>query len=700
MATRLADRLHAMRQQRFVGREAELKLWRSLLESDTLPFCVLYVYGPGGVGKTSLLRAFVDICREVGVEALYLDARNIDASPQGLLAALQAAHGSNGDTTAMFPADQREVILIDTYETLLPLDDWLRERWLPQLPEDVLVVLVGRHRPSVAWRSDPGWQTCMHTLPLRNLSVAESQEYLARRALPSDQLSQLVHWTHGHPLALSLVADVWSQRPGVAFQPEQVPDIIKTLLEQFVQKVPSPAHRSALEACALVRVMTEPLLNEMLGMPDAHEVFEWLRALSFIDAGPGGLFPHDLAREALAADLRWRNPRWYAELHRRARGYYANCLKQTRGYEQQLVLFDYVFLHRDNPVMRPFLEWQETGTAVPDTMHEADMPDLVGIVAAYEGEEAAQTAVYWLRRQAKGVTVYRDDQGRAAGFIVPIALAHTTPDDRDRDPVIATAWRYLETRAPLRLGEGATFFRFWMARDSYQAVSPTQTLLFGNAAQHYLTTPGLAFSFFPCADAAFWEPLFTHIDLQRLHEVEYEAGGRHFGVFGHDWRRTPPLAWLDLLAERELAEAPAPAPPAPATSLVVLSQDAFEAAVRDALRNWLRPDALHENPLLLARLVVERTGTRATEAERMAALKGVVRQAIELLQAAPREEKWYRAVFHTYLQPAPTQEIAAERLDLPFSSYRRHLKAGVERVTELLWHWELHGPGDQPPSRN
>ena len=34
------------------------------------------------------------------------------------------------------------------------------------------------------------------------------------------------------------------------------------------------------------------------------ELFEWLRNLSFIESGPLGLFPHDLAREALVADLR------------------------------------------------------------------------------------------------------------------------------------------------------------------------------------------------------------------------------------------------------------------------------------------------------------------------------------------------------------------------------------------------------------
>ena len=36
-------------------------------------------------------------------------------------------------------------------------------------------------------------------------------------------------------------------------------------------------------------------------------LFEWLRGLSFVESGADGLFPHDLARDVLDADLRWRD---------------------------------------------------------------------------------------------------------------------------------------------------------------------------------------------------------------------------------------------------------------------------------------------------------------------------------------------------------------------------------------------------------
>ncbi|HMA33228.1 MAG TPA: ATP-binding protein [Chloroflexia bacterium] len=695
MPVRLADRIEAARRRRFVGRAPERALFQAALVAPELPFCVLYLFGPGGVGKTTLLQEFAALCAAGDVPAIAIDGRNIDPAPEEFTAALQDALGlppPAAPLDALAAASRRQVILIDTYETLAPLDTWLRESFLPQLPDNTLIVLAGRNAPAPAWRTDPGWQGMVRALPLRNLSPDESRAYLTTRAVPAGQHAAVLAFTHGHPLALSLVADLFAQRGAGPFQPADAPDIVRALLEELVQKVPGPTYRTALEACALVRLTTEDLLGAILDTPNSHELFDWLRGLSFVESGRFGLFPHDLAREALVADLRWRNPTWYAALHARARSYYATALQQTRDQEQQRVLFDYMFLHRDNLVLRPFFEWQESGTIRPEPLQDGDRPDLLAMVAQHEGAESAWLAEHWLAHQPEGVTLFRDGEGRASAFLQLIALPRTSDADRDRDPAVQAAGRYVQSHAPLRPGETATLFRFWMARDTYQAVSPAQSLIFINVIRHFLTTPGLTYSFLPVADPEFWAPLYAYGDLARIPEVDYTVGGHRFGVYGHDWRAVPPHQWLALLAEREIALSP-PRPTPPPAPLVVLSQEGFAGAVHEALRDYSRPDALSHNPLLHSRLVGERVRAPAGNLERAAALQALLKKAGDLLAASPPEAKLYRAVYHTYIRPVPTQEQAAELLDLPFSTFRRHLKQGVTRLAEILWQWELEGLG-------
>jgi hypothetical protein len=254
---------------------------------------------------------------------------------------------------------------------------------------------------------------------------------------------------------------------------------------------------------------------------------------------------------------------------------------------------------------------------------------------------------------------------------------------------VDAAWRVL-SRKPLRSGETATFFRFWMGAESYQSVSPEQSRLFLNMVQDYLVTPGLAYTFLPCSEPAFWSAMFDYADQQRITEADFTVDGRRYGVYGHDWRVTPPMAWLELMAEREMNMSPADPRSRPAgEQLIVLSEADFATAVRDALRDYTDVSSLGENPLTRSRLVSGVAGREATPTARAAALRKLLQESVESLQESPRLAKFHRAIYHTYFQPAVTQEQAAEIIDLPFSTYRRHLRSGIEEVTARLWAREI-----------
>jgi hypothetical protein len=691
VAERMAQRLAARRRQEFVGREPELALLEALLRGNDGG--VLFVSGPGGVGKTTLLDRFAMIGAEAGRSVVRVDSRDITPVDAALVAeiASQAGCAQAEDPLEALGEIAGLLLLLDTTELLTALDRWIREELLPRLGADTVAVLAGREPPSTAWRTDPGWHGLVHTVALQNLSAADSAALLERRGVPSDQVADAYAFTHGHPLALALVADVVAQG-GDTQTARKLPSVVGTLVGTLIDTVPSVWHRRALDACAQVMTTTEPLLAALLDDPEANDLFAWLRGLSIIESGPRGLFPHDVAREALNAELRWRHPEQYAEIHRRAGAYYRDRFYSVPIPQQQQVLVDYVFLHRDNPILGPMV----TGTAaagvdlrslVATPAAEEDASVAREIVASHEGSEAADLAEYWMTRQPGSMELVRGD-GEVLGLVGTVALREVTDEDRSRDVAVDRVCSFLDSRAALGPDDVAGFFRFWMQRDRYQEQGPVQLFIILHFTRYYLSTPRLAASFVYYADPELWADICAYADLSRLDAADFEIGGRRYGIYWHDWRRTGPLAWLQLLAEREIAAAPLDVPAAAsaeaADAPIQLADADFARAVKAALTGLGRADGLRDSPLLHSALVRSRVPHDADDRTRSDELCQVIREAADRLEASPRDRRAYRALHHTYLQPASTQGAAAELLDLPMTTYRRHLAEGIHRLTEIL----------------
>lgn len=91
-------------------------------------------------------------------------------------------------------------------------------------------------------------------------------------------------------------------------------------------------------------------------------------------------------------------------------------------------------------------------------------------------------------------------------------------------------------------------------------------------------------------------------------------------------------------------------------------------------------------------MIADATGLDADVDARIEALRALLRTTAEQLLQDPKTAKYYRALHATHLEPQPTQERAAEHLDLPFSTYRRYLKRGIEHVADSLWRREIGEP--------
>ena len=113
------DRLSAARRRQFVGRTHELEMLQTALSAPELPFQVLFVHGPGGVGKTSLLHEYARLCAEAEARSYYLDARNFESTPESFIAALRTALNLPEDKSVLHTLAEQphvHVFLIDTTE--------------------------------------------------------------------------------------------------------------------------------------------------------------------------------------------------------------------------------------------------------------------------------------------------------------------------------------------------------------------------------------------------------------------------------------------------------------------------------------------------------------------------------------------------------------------------------------------------------
>jgi hypothetical protein len=312
-ARSVSDRLAEAARRSFVGRQAELDLLRAAAAADELPFMVAFVHGPGGIGKSRLVTAAAGALGP-DVRVVMLDGREVEPTPRGWLTALGAALGVDRRepdlelvVDALRGAGRRTVLAFDTYETCGLIDGWVRQTFLPALPDTVLTIIAGRDPPSPAWLTTPGWQDLFHEIELRALPPDDAERMLTARGLDAPSARRVNRFARGYPLALELAAAAVRERPDLEIDLAPPPRMVHQLTQAFVAELPAETVE-VLEAASTVRRVTEPILAALLGRPSAREELEALRRLPFVDPTPQGIVIHEVVRDSLARDLAQRDP--------------------------------------------------------------------------------------------------------------------------------------------------------------------------------------------------------------------------------------------------------------------------------------------------------------------------------------------------------------------------------------------------------
>lgn len=663
-----------------IGRQRERDAFVAALDGGVGLVCV---HGPAGVGKSTLVRAMVDLAVARGRAVRQVDARDFPPSPRTFRAALQAVGGVDGGAPI--------VLVVDTYELLGSIDDWMQRELWPTLPGGSTLVLAGRVGPSPRWAelaAERGRPTL--ELPLRNFGRDDAVRLLRSHQVPAEEHSAALALSGGQPLALTMIGELMAGWTGDGDALDDT-GMLHRLFRRLLSDVLSPARRQALEAASVVRSLTEPRLAALLDQRDVGELYAWLGSLACMRRSRHALYPHDFAREVVVAELRWRDPAWFDTLVLRAHHDGMARFFQAPVGEQLGVLDDLSYLHRFNPMVQLGLDWAAC-EHYPDEAGPADLEHLAAAIGRHEGDGSAALVMPWIVRRPADTIVYRDRLGRPAGFLVMVALERATAAQLAADPVSAAAWRMVTAAdGPCVQGEGALLFRSWMSAELHHAPSPIWNLVSHSMLREGLMRPKLGWSGAGFANPDFWAPFFAYFNLQRFPTLDYQAGRLAMGIFGNDHRLIPRSEYGTRLAERLKASPSGPVRPLVAPQPVLLERERFAIEVRRALRRvWREPKHLEllRNPLLHARVVTGMVSAHANPAARALALRAWIDAALASSGAGPRA-----ALESTFAaSDAVKGPVLAEQLGLSFPTYRRTLARAIEALVDELWRSETFAP--------
>jgi AAA ATPase domain len=641
LAARIVDRDRT----RFVGREAELSFLERCLDEDP-PANVVLVHGPGGIGKSTLLRELARRAELRGREIFFVEGRELPPMPDALEAILAGARAS-----------ERPVVLVDTYERMTALGGYLRRGLLPSLPDRALIVIAGRAAPDANWFAG-GWEGVATELELEALDPAESLDLLASRGLDDDRAQAVAEWAEGSPLALALAAD--TAVADEAWTPEHAassPEILRSLIRRLAEGELSGVRLSALAVAAIARVTTVDLLRAVLPDSDVQAEYDRLCSLTFAEPLGDGLTLHDLVRRALHADLRRRDQERERELRRRIVDY----LYERACKGDPLVLIDMAHLIESSAIKWGF-GWEGSVDYRIDDVRAGDADEVAHHLQERRFEEWWGLVARFFTEAPERVAVARDREDRLVGFMVCMTRS-SAPAFALKDPLMGR-W-IAHARACADSGDSV----LWHSSVDFteDRRGRVQAMLgMAGVLRSGIVNP--RFAYMPINPANPDALTFARtLGAEHLGELDLEIGSRRIECHRIDYGPGGLVAAQRAVVYSELGLAP----PAPDDGEARLE---FET-VREALRNFRIPHELARSPLA--------TGTGADE--RAESVRECLREAADRAFGDNANEKLLRQVLvRGYLEPAASHEQAAIDLSLSRAAYFRRLRAAAERVAEYL----------------
>jgi tRNA A-37 threonylcarbamoyl transferase component Bud32 len=554
MPRRMKDLLAERALENFVGRTEEMAVLLKCMEGES-PL-VLQIHGIGGVGKSALIQTFSAQAREQGATVVILDCRLVEPTEHGFLQELGNAIGKDTSTveeavSGLEQLDTRVFLALETYEVFRLMDTWLRQVFVPALPENVRVILIGRESPTPVWLTAPEWQGLFGSIALGPLNDQEALELLLGAGVREKDTQRINRFARGHPLTLKLAASAALERPSLDLQDVAEHKVIRELSRLFLEDVGDPATREALEAASVARRITQSLLGAMLPDSSAQETYEKLNALAFVESTRDGLRVHDAVHEAIGASLHAADPSRYLEYRRAAWRQLRNEVRKAGTTELWRYTADMLYLI-ENPVVREAFFPSSSQQLAVEPARDDDNTAIHEIAEKHEGPDAARFLRLWWDHKPQAFHVVRGEDGSIVGFYCCFDPNTVDPTYLQKDPLMKLWWRHVQdNRVPEN--QMVLFLRRWLSYDHGEAPSPIQAACWLDIKRTYMELrPKLRRVYLTVVDLPTYAPVAVKLGFCPITDAAIDLDGATYQTAMLDFGPSSVDGWLSGLVADEL----------------------------------------------------------------------------------------------------------------------------------------------------
>ena len=553
----ISQRLSKSSKSAFVGRKPELNILMNAFEATESPFVVAYIHGPGGIGKSFMIHHMIDRVASDECRVIYIDCRDTEPTTTGFFERLITSLGMKVEETTfddfyalLSKSRERTLLCLDHYENFTLMDTWLRQVFVPALPDTALTVIISRFAPMTAWFTTPGWQNLFKAIELKELSDHETIKMLETRSLNPNQIQQVKKFAHGHPLALELGAAALRSQPDLKIHSGPPAKIVSQLSRVLLSGL-SHDIMKAVEAASTVRWITEPILRALLDISETRNIFDELEELPFVYTTLEGLILHDVVQEAVSADLSTRDPEKYNLYRSRAWRFFSK--KSQQAQEHRLWHLTAEMLHLiENPIIREAFFPKGSSDYSLQLTTADNQTDIIEIARAEETQEAFRQIEQWLNLHPDCFFVAKRSDEKVAGFYFCFEPDKVNTKLLFSDPLTA-AWMNHLKQHPVQPKERVLFLRRWLARGTGDNFSPVQGACWLDIKRTYMAMrPGLRRLYTTVNDLAAYAPVVIPLGFTPIDDAHVELGGRMYYSALLDFGEESVDGWLKGLVKAEL----------------------------------------------------------------------------------------------------------------------------------------------------